>query len=97
MQEGREQAKVSVEQAALAGSSLESITKSVATITDMNRHVADAAGQQGTVAEEINRNVASITEVAEQTAEGTQQLASASAQLTRLAEQLQSLVGRFQA
>jgi methyl-accepting chemotaxis protein len=64
-------------------------------ITDMNRHIADAAAQQEQVAEEINRNIVNITQVAEQTAEGTRQLADSSAELAQLAEQLQGLVGRF--
>ncbi len=95
MTKGRVQANASVEQAARAGAALEEIAGSVDNITDMNRHIADAAAQQEQVAEEINRNIANITQVAEQTAEGTQQLAASSTQLAQLAEQLQGLVGRF--
>jgi Methyl-accepting chemotaxis protein len=95
MTKGRVQANASVEQAARAGAALEEITGSVDRITEMNRHIADAATQQGQVAEEINRNIANITQVAEQTAEGTRQLAASSTDLAQLAEQLQGLVGRF--
>jgi methyl-accepting chemotaxis protein len=92
---GRVQANESVAQAAQAGTALEHITSSVDSITDMNRHIADAAVQQEQVAEEINRNIVNITSVAEQTAEGTQQLAAASQQLAQLAEQLQTMVSQF--
>jgi len=95
MTKGRVQANASVEQAARAGAALAEITASVDNITDMNRHIADAAAQQEQVAEEINRNIANITQVAEQTAEGTRQLAVSSTQLAQLAEQLQGLVGQF--
>jgi methyl-accepting chemotaxis protein len=95
MTKGRVQANASVEQAARAGAALEEITASMDNITDMNRHIADAAAQQEQVAEEINRNIVNITQVAEQTAEGTRQLADSSAELAQLAEQLQGLVGRF--
>ncbi|MEW6646603.1 MAG: methyl-accepting chemotaxis protein [Pseudomonadota bacterium] len=95
MTKGRVQANASVEQAARAGAALAEITASVDNITDMNRHIADAAVQQEQVAEEINRNIANITQVAEQTAEGTRQLAASSTQLAGLAEQLQGLVGQF--
>ncbi|WP_172600434.1 methyl-accepting chemotaxis protein [Sulfurivermis fontis] len=95
MTKGRVQATASVEQAARAGAALAEITASVDNITDMNRHIADAAAQQEQVAEEINRNIANITQVAEQTAEGTRQLAASSTQLAGLAEQLQGLVGQF--
>jgi methyl-accepting chemotaxis protein len=92
---GREQAKNSVEQAARAGSALDAIATAVATITEMNHHIAEAANQQGTVANEINRNIATITQVAERTAEGAEELSSAADQLGRLAKELEGLVGHF--
>jgi methyl-accepting chemotaxis protein len=95
MDEGREQAQAGVEQAALAGSSLEAITQAVASIREMNQHISEAAAQQGEVAEEINRNLSNITQVAEQTSEGTESLEQASGQLAALSQQLQSLVGHF--
>ena len=95
MSDGREQAQASVEQAARAGSSLEAITHAVASIREMNRHISDAARQQGEVADEINRNLSTITQVAEQTSEGTESLGEASSKLAGLSQQLQSLVGHF--
>ncbi len=96
MEEGREQAQSSVEQASRAGESLASITRVVARITEMNNHILSAAQQQGHVAEEINSNITSITQVAEQTAAGTRELDEASSELAQLADELKSLVGHFQ-
>ena len=96
MTKGRVEARSSVEQAGHAGASLEAIASSVDSITQMNQHIADSAGQQGDVADEINRNVANITQVAEKTASGTDELTDASRNLAHLAEDLQSLVRRFQ-
>jgi methyl-accepting chemotaxis protein len=95
MDTGREQAQTSVEQAARAGASLEAITQAVASIREMNHHMAESARQQGQVAEEINQNLTNITQVAEQTTEGAGQLGQASDQLAGLATELQSLVGHF--
>ncbi|HKJ77337.1 MAG TPA: methyl-accepting chemotaxis protein, partial [Gammaproteobacteria bacterium] len=96
MTKGRVEARSSVDQAGQAGTSLETIAGSVDSITEMNQHIADSAGQQGEVADEINRNIANITQVAEKTASGTDDLTDASRNLAHLAEDLQSLVRRFQ-
>jgi len=85
---GKNQASISVEQAAKAGSSLDTITQVVTTITDMNTRIASAAEEHSAVAEEINDNVANISKAANHTAE-------ASKQLTKLADDLQSLLGHF--
>ncbi|MEJ2712504.1 MAG: HAMP domain-containing methyl-accepting chemotaxis protein [Acidihalobacter sp.] len=95
MQTSRERARSGVEQARGAGQSLESITRSVGQINDMNALIATAAEEQTAVAEEINRNVTSISASTQQTAGASQQTAAASEELARLAAQLQGLVGQF--
>ncbi len=95
MADGRSRAQLSVEQAAEAGSSLQAITSAVASIREMNSHMAEAAEQQGQVAHEVSRGVAAITQVAEQTTVGTERLGVASNQLSQLSSQLRSLVGHF--
>jgi methyl-accepting chemotaxis protein len=95
MAQGTERAKVSVEQATRAGSSLAAITTAVASISDMNMHIARAANQQGEVANEINSNLASITTSVEHTSHSSTQLNSASEELSGLAASLKSLVGHF--
>ncbi len=95
MAEGQAQAQASVKQAAQAGGALQSITKAVAEIVDMNNQIASAAEEQGSVAEEINRNIVNISEIASQTASGAQQTATSSEELARLAADLQRHVGQF--
>lgn len=95
MVQGRSQAQGAVKQAAQAGESLESITRAVTNITDMNTQIASAAEEQSAVSEEINRNIVTISQIGSQTAAGAQQTSSASEELARLAAQLQTLVGQF--
>lgn len=95
MASGSEQAKISVQQAEVAGQSLQQITESVNAISDMNIHIASAAEQQTAVAEEINRNIASIATVAEENAQSTQLTSETSMKLARLADQLQTQLSRF--
>lgn len=95
METGREQARTGVEQALLAGQSLDAITQSVATINDMNTQIASAAEEQSKVAEEINRNVVNISQVADETASNVAQVADQSAELGNLALALNSEVERF--
>lgn len=91
----RNRAQDGVTQVARAGTTLDSITRAVATISDMNGQIASAAEEQSSVAEEINRNVVTVSLVAEQTSVGAQHTAATSEELARLAEQLQALVGQF--
>ena len=95
MSEGREQAQQGVEQASKTGEALESITRAVATITNMNTQIAAAAEEQSKVAEEINRNIVNITVLAEETSEGINQAASSSQGLESAAEELRNQVQMF--
>ena len=95
MTEGREQARLSVEQAGRARQSLDAINEAVAAINDMNHQVASAAEEQSAVVETINKNVTTIRDVGTQTASGSQQTASSSEELARLAAGLQGQVARF--
>lgn len=95
MHEGRSQAEASVNQAGQAGHSLDTIHAAVSTIHDMTTQIASAAEEQSAVAEEINRNIINIGHVVDQAASGMEETAGASDELTRLAEQLQSVVARF--
>ncbi|GAB6040500.1 methyl-accepting chemotaxis protein [Endothiovibrio diazotrophicus] len=95
MEEGRNQARASVEQAAKAGESLNAITEAVTRISDMNTQIASAAEEQSAVAEEVNRSVVSISQVADQTAAGAQQTSASSTELGRLAGTLHEMVERY--
>jgi len=95
MESSYERAQGSVEQAAKAGTSLDGITSSVATISEMNIQIAHAAKEQSDVAEDINKNIIEINDIAEETTQGSQNITAASAELNNLANQLTDLVGQF--
>ncbi len=95
MGKGHEQAETSVQHAAKAGKSLEAITRSIATINEMNGHISSSAKEQGEVATEINRNIENISGIGEKTSQGAQRAATASREMAQLASHLQKLVGQF--
>ena len=77
-----------------AGDALAAIARTVSVIQEMNPQIAAAAEEQSAVAEEINRSVLKVRDVSEQTAAG-EETAAASAQLSQLSLDLQTLVGKF--
>lgn len=95
MDSGRTQAASSVEQAALAGDSLDSIAAAVAQISNMNHQIAVATDSQKEVAEEINRNISTISQVASETLAASDQTDSASIKLRQLAQELDKKVSRY--
>ncbi|MEN1832341.1 methyl-accepting chemotaxis protein [Pseudomonas lijiangensis] len=78
-----------------AGTSLESITRTVSNIQAMNQQIAAAAEQQSSVADEISRSILNVRDVSEQTAEASEETAASSVELARLGNQLQMMVSHF--
>jgi len=78
-----------------AGTSLESITRTVSNIQSMNQQIAAAAEQQSSVAEEISRSILNVRDVSEQTAAASDETAASSVELARLGNQLQMMVSHF--
>jgi len=95
IKQGQEKAQDSVKNASNAGSALDGITNSVATISNMNIQIATASEEQSAVSEEINQNVVIISQVADENAVASNQLASASQELEHLAGEIQKLVAQF--
>ncbi len=95
MDEGRQRAECSMDQAGQTGTSLDAIANAVGTMHSMTTQIASAAEEQRTVAEDINRNIVSISEVSTETAEGAQQTAATSNEIAQLATELQGMVARF--
>ncbi|AOU97817.1 hypothetical protein BI364_07425 [Acidihalobacter yilgarnensis] len=77
-------------------SALELISQAVDVINTMNTQIATAAEEQSTVAEEINRNVVLIRNSAEQTATTANHTMNLSVDLISLANELDSLIERFE-
>ena len=95
MEQGRQRAEKTVEQAALAGESLDAITKAVASINEMNTLIAAAAEEQSAVSEEINKNVVNINDLADDSVNGAQKTTTESEALAALAQRLHDLVSQF--
>lgn len=91
----KEQSSQSVKQAETALLSLNEITNSVTTISEMNIQIAGAASEQSHVAEEINKNIVNISGVVQETAKGAKQTLNASQELASLSHELQKLVAQF--
>lgn len=96
MQRSQTLAQNSVEKAAEAGSSFDSVNHAVATINDMNATIARAATQHCKVADDINTNIHSITRVADESSQRARQTAQASEELAKLATQLRAELNQFQ-
>ncbi|MCG5514587.1 MULTISPECIES: PAS domain-containing methyl-accepting chemotaxis protein [unclassified Ectothiorhodospira] len=95
MQNSRQQAVKSVEQAGKAARSLEEIARSVAAITDMSAQIATAVDQQGSVSEEINQSITRIRGYADANAQSGQQIESAASQVAELSAELKLLARQF--
>ncbi|MCL6415251.1 methyl-accepting chemotaxis protein [Aestuariirhabdus sp. Z084] len=95
MEVGRTKASESVERATSAGEALNAITTAVTSISDMNTQIASAAEQQSAVTEEISNNVVQINDFSDRSSESALHVSGASAELAKLAGELQSQVGQF--
>ncbi|PJE55334.1 methyl-accepting chemotaxis protein [Marinomonas sp. BSi20584] len=81
--------------AAEAAKALEQITARIIAISDSNHIIASAAEEQSNVAKEIDGNITTISDLAAQTVVGANQTSASTAELTRLAIELNELVVRF--
>ncbi|MGD8592972.1 MAG: methyl-accepting chemotaxis protein [Gammaproteobacteria bacterium] len=95
MEKGREQAQQGVQRVTQAGEALQTISKTVAIIHEMNTQIAAASEEQATVAEEINRSIASIKESSDKTTKSAAQTGESSENLSNVASHLEKLVGQF--
>ncbi|WP_333796222.1 methyl-accepting chemotaxis protein [Rheinheimera sp.] len=91
----KDQSQHTVQEAGKVEQALSEIQQSVATINDMNNQIASAAEEQTTVSETINQNVHQIVQIAQETAAGTEQAVGITRQLTKLATELDQLVGSY--
>jgi len=67
----------------------------VSTVTDMNTQIAVAAEEQSAVTKTVSENITMITRVTEEAARSAEQTAEATADLARLASELQMAVQQF--
>jgi methyl-accepting chemotaxis protein len=97
IESGQARSQESVDQVALAGSSLQRITSAVEAIRDMNRQIATAAEEQTSVAEDISRNLTEITAIATTNQNNVQRTQSASEDLHGLSVGLNDVISRLSA
>ncbi|KRT54211.1 Methyl-accepting chemotaxis protein [endosymbiont of Ridgeia piscesae] len=95
MKRGAEKSQESVEMAVTAGEALQSITKSVTTITEMNEGIAHLTEDQTRNSDSIRNRAANINQIAQQTADTANTASLSSNEFTIMAAQLQDLVKQF--
>jgi len=95
MQNSSARAQATLNAARSAGDALEEITQSVNLISDRNLVIASAAEEQAQVSREVDRNLVNIRDLSLQSSAGADQTNSASHELSRLAVELNQMVGRF--
>ncbi len=95
MNQSRERATNSVEQAQQAGESLNIITHSVSNIVELNAIMSKAAMEQSTLAKQINKNIVEIDEATKKLADSAQQTMSDSGDLSQTATLLKMMSNRF--
>ncbi|ALI06945.1 MULTISPECIES: methyl-accepting chemotaxis protein [Pseudomonas] len=95
MRNSTERAESTLNIARGAGLSLDTINTAIVEINERNLVIASAAEEQAQVAREVDRNLVNIRDLSVQSATGANQTTAASAELSRLAVDLNSMVGRF--
>ncbi len=92
---GTQRVAEGVELANSAGQALGRIVNASSTLQSMVQSIAAAAEEQSAASEQIARSVESISAVTKESTQGAAQAASAATELSKQAEKLQGLVGRF--
>jgi len=95
MRNSTERAESTLNIAKGAGMSLDTINTAVVEINERNLVIASAAEEQAQVAREVDRNLVNIRDLSVQSATGASQTSAASSELSRLAVDLNGMVGRF--
>ena len=95
MRNSTERAESTLNIAKGAGMSLDTINTAIVEINERNLVIASAAEEQAQVAREVDRNLVNIRDLSVQSATGAGQTSAASSELSRLAVDLNGMVGRF--
>jgi methyl-accepting chemotaxis protein len=95
MEAGNRQAESNVEQADQARASLEAITASIGTISEMNTQIATASEEQTAASEEINQSVVLISDGSKEAAMHSRATLDQTERLGRVAAELKQILGQF--
>ncbi|MFK1562186.1 methyl-accepting chemotaxis protein [Pseudomonas aeruginosa] len=95
MRENDQRARQMLDEAEAADQALGEIAEHATRINERTLVIASAAEEQAHVAREVDRNLVNIRDVAVQTTQGAEQTRGASQELSRLANDLKGMIGRF--
>jgi methyl-accepting chemotaxis protein len=95
MEEGVKEVESGTAEAAKSGAALQAILEQINDVNMQVSQIATAAEEQTATTAEISSNIHQINEVVQHTAHGAHESVIAANQLSRLAEELQKLVGQF--
>ncbi len=96
MTKSQERTQISINETQKESEFLHNITHSVTKIDDMCAHIASASEEQSAVANDISRSIEHINQVTIEATHASQQVSESSHNLAHLANDLQSLISRFQ-
>jgi methyl-accepting chemotaxis protein len=95
MTQGKQQAEICVAQTEKAAQALDLITDAVHKAHEVSTRIEQAAREQNQVSAEISEKLETIVGIAEETTLGAQQTTISSAEVARLADELQESIGTF--
>jgi methyl-accepting chemotaxis protein len=95
IQESEHQAEFTVKSMEDTRAKIKDIALSLHEIYGQNATIATASEQQAIVAKEIDKSLQSIQELSNYSASGAEETSASSAELARLAEELNALLHRF--
>ncbi len=95
MQDSKQSGEATIESAGSATESLTRILDAISQMSEMNTHIATAAGQQTEVSEEVNNNVQTIADNSNNIVQVVQQAQQALETLNHQCEQLDGLISQF--
>ncbi len=95
MTQGKQQTEIWVAQTEKAAQALDLITDAVHKAHEVSTRIEQAAREQNQVSAEISEKLETIVGIAEETTLGAQQTTISSAEVARLADELQESIGTF--
>ncbi len=87
--------QLTIDQANLAGASLNAIAQALRNLNSLNASIASATLQQAHVVEDINQNVTQAAGLSQNTADSAERSSAASVHLRQLSDRLNGLLGQF--
>lgn len=95
MEEGVREVVNGTIEASKSGSALQETLDEINNVTMQVSQISTAAEEQTATTSDLSKNIHQMSEVVQQTARGAQNLSEAARGLTKLAENLQGIVGQF--